>query len=250
VPAVDYLELSEALERARSSRIALRPVAISDAYPLFAATRNPKFNRYLLWDQPQSLDEVLCRVELIVDASRRGRMSAFSAVAVETGEWMALYRFQPDTEQLETSEVGIWTSDKHWYGKISLEVMRLCFSAAFTTTSLNQISAGAHVGNRASRLLMEQSGMSFERHFVATTENGFSVPAVRYGITAQQWLDREPLTFSLFGSQALNTVRPIIHVAAKSEFLQEINTFYPSDQVQESEYDALTAASKIKVMPV
>jgi hypothetical protein len=177
-------------------------------------------------------------------------MSAFSAVAVETGEWIALYRFQPDTEHLETSEVGIWTSDRHWHGKISLEVMRLCFSAAFTTSSLAQISAGAHVGNRASRLLMEQSGMSFERHFVATTENGLSVPAVRYGITAQQWLDREPLTFSLFEREAVKQVRPLLHMADRSGLVRESNIFHTSDRVQESEFNILTSSSGIKVLPV
>ena len=206
MPAVDYLELSEALERARSTRIALRPVSISDAYPLFAATRNPKFNRYLLWDQPHSLEEVLHRVELIADASRRGRMSAFSAVAVETGEWIALYRFQPDADILNASEVGIWTSDRYWHGKVSLEVMRLCFSAAFKTTDLGQITAGAHVENRASRLLMEQSKMVFERHFVATTEEGLSVPAVRYSITSEQWKKCEPLPFLIFEGQGLQNI--------------------------------------------
>ena len=77
----DFLELTHALECSFSERVALRPVALCDAWPLFVATRNPMFNQHLLWAQPDREELVLKRVRLIMEASRRGRLTALSAVA-------------------------------------------------------------------------------------------------------------------------------------------------------------------------
>ena len=61
--AFDFSELSLNLQRAHGRRIALRPASLSDAWPLFHATRNPLFNKHLLWPQPQQEAAVLERME-------------------------------------------------------------------------------------------------------------------------------------------------------------------------------------------
>ena len=45
--AFDFASLSERLERVYSRRLALRPLSLADAWPLFEATRNPLFNRHI-----------------------------------------------------------------------------------------------------------------------------------------------------------------------------------------------------------
>ena len=58
--------------------------------------------------------------------------------------------------------------------------------------------------------------MVFERHFVATTESGLSVPAVRYSIDFKQWIDSEPLPFVIFESQELQPIDPkLTEIAVK-----------------------------------
>jgi RimJ/RimL family protein N-acetyltransferase len=175
--------------------VALRPVGLADAYPLYRATRNPKFNQHLLWDQPDSQDDVLARVDAIIQAASTGRLAAFSAVAAETGEWIALYRFQPHSLWQDAAEVGIWTHDRFWHGRYSLEIMRLCFSAAFSLASLQAIVAAADVKNRASCKLMADSGMRRTRLFAARHEGGRTIDAVEYRVTAHDWAALEPLPY-------------------------------------------------------
>lgn len=203
---IDYFELSEALFRVRSKRVALRPVGIADAYPLYLATRNPKFNKHLLWDQPACQDQVLERVDAIVQAAAAGRLSSFSAVVLETGEWIALYRFQPHPLWQDAAEVGIWTHDRFWHGRYSLEIMRLCFSAAFSLTALRAIVASADADNRASCRLMADAGMRRTRELTSRDESGRQRDSVEYRITAQEWASLDPLEFVAWdngGSQAL-----------------------------------------------
>ena len=104
----DFLELTQALECSFSERVALRPVALCDAWPLFAATRNPLFNRHLLWPRPEREEQLLKRVRMIMEASRRGRLTALSAVARNSGEFIALFRFQPHATLFDTIEMGVW----------------------------------------------------------------------------------------------------------------------------------------------
>jgi RimJ/RimL family protein N-acetyltransferase len=192
---IDYFALTEALTRVRSLRVALRPVGLADAYPLYHATRNPKFNQHLLWDQPDTQDEVLARVDAIIQAASTGRLAAFSAVAAETGEWIALYRFQPHPLWQDAAEVGIWTHDRFWHGRYSLEIMRLCFSAAFSLASLQAIVAAADVSNRASCKLMADSGMRRTRFFASRDEAGRARESVEYRVTAHEWAALEPLPY-------------------------------------------------------
>lgn len=192
---IDYFALTEALTRVRSLRVALRPVGLADAYPLYRATRNPKFNQHLLWDQPDTQDEVLARVDAIIQAASTGRLAAFSAVAAETGEWIALYRFQPHPLWQDAAEVGIWTHDRFWHGRYSLEIMRLCFSAAFCLGSLQAIVAAADVGNRASCKLMADSGMRRTRFCTSLDEAGRTRESVEYRVTAHEWAALEPLPY-------------------------------------------------------
>ena len=65
----DFIDLSEQLQRVYSNRLALRPLALSDGWPLFEATRNPEFNRNLLWPQPPDTMAVFDRVNVIMDAA-------------------------------------------------------------------------------------------------------------------------------------------------------------------------------------
>ena len=129
---VDFHSLTDQFERVYSKRLALRQVALADAWPLFQATRNPMFNRHLLWDQPDDDARVLERIDSIVEAVRKGRLTALSAVLKSTGEWVSLYRFQPHAVYPEHLEMGIWCHDRFWHGRYSLELVRTCIDAVFT----------------------------------------------------------------------------------------------------------------------
>jgi RimJ/RimL family protein N-acetyltransferase len=206
---VDFLELTQALECSFSQRVALRPVALCDAWPLFVATRNPQFNRHLLWAQPDREEQVLKRVRMIMEASRRGRLTALSAVARNTGEFVALFRFQPHATQPDAIEMGVWLHDKYWHGRYSLELGQLCVSAAFTLSDRVQLLLGASAPeNRGSCRLMEAVGMTPGRMVDRDTEMGYQAQLCEYTITRAQWAARHATGFSLYSDDRVVVKTP------------------------------------------
>jgi RimJ/RimL family protein N-acetyltransferase len=187
---IDYLTLSEQLARVHTPRLALRPAALCDAWPLFHATRNPMFNKHLLWDQPTDDDDVLARMDAIVEASRRGRLSAVSAVVKATGEWASLFRFQPYGANPRFVEMGVWTHDKFWHGRVSLELGRACVDAAFALSDIPVLIGAASPENRSSCKLMELCGLDPASIVLRQTESKTEVPLQEFRITREAWLAR------------------------------------------------------------
>jgi RimJ/RimL family protein N-acetyltransferase len=204
----DFLELTQALECSFTSRVALRPVALSDAWPIFAASRNPAFNRHLLWAQPETEELVLKRVRLIMDASRRGRLTALSAVQRATGEFIALFRFIPHATLPGTIEMGIWVHDKYWHGRYSLELGRLCVSAAFSLSNVNLLLGASSPDNRGSCHLMEAVGMTPGRVVERDTEMGWKATLIEYTISRADWAAHHTTGFSTFDDGRVVEHRP------------------------------------------
>jgi RimJ/RimL family protein N-acetyltransferase len=159
--AFDFPELGLNLQRAHSRRIALRPAALCDAWPLFHATRNPLFNKHLLWPQPEQERSVLERMDLIVEAGFKGRISALSAVLKATGEWIGLFRFQPYRDLPQTLEMGVWIHDRFWHGRYSLEIGKLCVDAAFAMSDVQRLVGASAAAERcAQRAICPRSSAS------------------------------------------------------------------------------------------
>ena len=186
----DFLELTEQLERIFSPRLALRPLCLSDAWPLYEATRNPDFNKHLLWEQPENESFVLDRINTTVDAARRGRLSAMSAVLKTTGEWVSLYRFQPAASEPGTLEMGIWTSDRFWNGRYSLELTRACVDAAFSLSDVSVLMGGASPHNAPSCKVLLHCGLEPVASGFRHSESLIEILAQEFRITRQQWLEK------------------------------------------------------------
>jgi RimJ/RimL family protein N-acetyltransferase len=214
--AFDFSELSQNLQRAHGRRIALRPASLSDAWPLFHATRNPLFNRHLLWPQPEQEAAVLERMDLIVDAAGRGRLSALSAVVKATGEWIGLFRFQPYRDDARTLEMGVWLHDKFWHGRYSLEIGRLCVDAAFSLSSVERLMGASAPENRGSCALMVAVGMAPTDLVLRDAETGVPVLLQEYSIAREQWAPRQSTkpTFDVFRME-LKATHPATHGARR-----------------------------------
>ena len=198
--SMDFRQLSERLERIYSKRFALRPVCLADGWPLFEATRNPSFNKHLLWEQPSAEAQALSRIDAIVEASRRGQMAAVSAVVKHTGEWASLFRFQPYCGDPNAMEMGIWTHDRFWHGRFSFDLARLCVEAAFLNSDAHRLIGAAAPENRASCHLMKAGGMSPTALVTRHDENERAVVLQEYAVTRAEWqaCTRRPASFEYF----------------------------------------------------
>lgn len=190
LPQLDFGSLSENLERIFTPRLALRPLALSDAWPLFAATRNPTFNRQLLWAQPPDVQSVLRRIELIMEAARRGRLAALCAVIKDTGEWVSLFRFQPQFADARLIEMGIWTHNKFWGDRYSFELTCACIDAAFTFSEAPSLVAATASANRGAVGVLEQCGLMPTHLANRHTEQGLENEYQEFALTRAQWTQR------------------------------------------------------------
>ncbi len=186
---IDFLQLTEQLERVHTGRLVLRQLALADAWPLYQATRNPLFNRHLLWPQPEDVGQVLDRIDTIIDASRKGRLSAVSAMVKQTGEWVSLFRFQPHASRKDAVEMGVWTHDRHWHGRVSFELGRACVDAAFALSGIATLVGAASLDNRSSCRLMELCGMSPTVLVYRPSEEGSEVQLQEFEIRRAQWAE-------------------------------------------------------------
>ena len=187
----DFHALTDHLERVSSRRLALRGLAHCDAWPLFQATQTPRFNEHLTWEMPQQEREAEARVDAILGEARRGKLTALSAVARETGEWISLFRFQPTARGPKSLEIGVWTHPKFWHGRYSPELMTLCIDSAFECSDIVEIVGAGAVENRGSLALMRMAGMKPANTFSKETETGVMLPAVEYRLSRSEWLENK-----------------------------------------------------------
>jgi RimJ/RimL family protein N-acetyltransferase len=185
----DFHDLTARLISVYSKRLALRPVCLSDTWPLFDATRHPAFNAHLLWDQPGSEWEVYRRVEAVVEATRTGKMASVSAVLKETGAWVSLFRFQPAgaAEGDEALEMGLWTHTRYWHGRFSLELGRMCVDAAFQQPGVQRLIGITSTDNRSSCQLMELVGLHLRGEALRDSESGTSRPSLVFEVDRATW---------------------------------------------------------------
>lgn len=187
----DFAELTAALSLFHTKRLALRPAAVADGWPLWVATRNPIFNSGLLWSQPKDEAQVLERMDAITTATQRGRLTAVSAVVKDTGQWAALFRLLPHAADPAKIELGIWMHTDFWVGRLSMELTRACISAAFTITDVQTLVGAATGSNRSSCTLMRLCGMEPRRTVSRRHEDLPEVELIEHEITRARWLQMD-----------------------------------------------------------
>lgn len=183
----DYHELIEQFERAYSPRLALRQVSVADGWPLFEATRNPRFNQHLLWDPPGHEFEVLRRIDVIVAAARAGRIAAVSGVIRATGEWASLFRFQPYARDPHAMEMGVWTHDRFWAGHYTTELSQMVIDACFACMPVERLMGASSPDNKGSCGLMHAVGMTETEIVLRPTESGRMVELQEFEVVREDW---------------------------------------------------------------
>ncbi len=92
--------------------LVFRPLARSDAFPLFqAAASTPEFNRYLLWPTPSTPEEVQTQVDKLIREGIMERSASFSLSDKDTGAWKGLCVYKAYREGIEMSS---YLSPKEW----------------------------------------------------------------------------------------------------------------------------------------
>ncbi len=139
-----------------SERLALRPIALSDAWPLYEATQVEGFNDHLLWQRPEHRLPVFERIESIAAQARNGRIAALAAVLRKTGQFVAVYRFAPYADGVEMS---LWTHPEFWGGGFGTETTRLAVQAAMNESDAPRLYARSMHENKPAHRVLEKVGL-------------------------------------------------------------------------------------------
>jgi RimJ/RimL family protein N-acetyltransferase len=138
--------------------IALRPIAADDAdalYPLVAGTDIPDT---LLWDGPESLEEMRTSLGRFAEQNARGDGHHFVIVLDERAIGSIGVRPENDFR----GDLGLWIGrDFHGNG-YGTEAVRLAARYAFDRLCLAKLEATVFVGNVASRRIFERNGFRLE----------------------------------------------------------------------------------------
>lgn len=187
----DWSDINGLEKHYYSERLVLRPLLECDVYPMFMATTDPAFNRYLLWDAPGSVDQLSERIEGILDERRKGRMGVWVAAEITTGAFVALFRaYTIDApaglDEMHT-ETGIWLHPNYWMGGLSVEVSSICLDLIFSETPTEVLIAQTHVDNKPSQGLFRVMGLEQTRRVDVFHENGTLIPALYYEIRRSRY---------------------------------------------------------------
>jgi RimJ/RimL family protein N-acetyltransferase len=186
-PLRDFFDLSSKVDGLQTGRVVFREASPADAGPLFDATRNPEFNRLLVWPRPDSLEQVQQRMEAICLAHSRGRMTAVSACLRETGAWVGLFRVMPYGQDPEITEFGLWIHPNFWRASLAKEISRACIAQAFSLPEVHTMLAAALPANKAVLAGLTTLGFSFADDVIRHHEDGHPVDVVEYRLTRDAW---------------------------------------------------------------
>ena len=97
--------------RCYSKNVVYREVARCDGFPLFMATRNPEFNKYISWSAPKEEKDIFLPIDKLIREQNLNESVVLSICHKYTGEWMGVARLK---EWKDGIEIGIFLHPNYW----------------------------------------------------------------------------------------------------------------------------------------
>lgn len=121
-----------------------RPFVKADTFPLFDATRNPEFNRYLLWNAPKDILELTEQVEMLLREQVMNKHLVISSCSLNNGNWSAFIKLIPFKDGLELS---LWVHPNYWQNKNYFQIVNGILQLFFFKTSIPYLYVKVHKDN-------------------------------------------------------------------------------------------------------
>lgn len=157
---------------------------VSDAAALSGLWSDPEVYRYLPFDEPRGLPQVLESIRAI-DAHWKARgYGVWGVVDLASGQLVG-YGGLRFLEELGAVEVLYGFARAAWGRGFATELAGVGLEFGFERVKLERIIALAHPDNVASRRVMEKLGMKLTGQIEA-----FGLSVVRYEISRADWVSR------------------------------------------------------------
>lgn len=173
------------------TRVLLREPTRQDAIRLFDYASDPQVTRYLAFDSPRAIEDILAFIELCEQWRRQDREYVFLIADRATDEALGVIGLRHVDPVLGTAQVGTWLRRASWGTGVNREAKTLLLDFAFTTLGLHRIEARIATENERSRRAFEQLGAEREGTLRESfRKNGVVLDQELYAILAPDWTAR------------------------------------------------------------
>ncbi|MEU3059672.1 GNAT family N-acetyltransferase [Streptomyces subrutilus] len=177
-------------------RLALLPFTPDDVDHLLALDNDPDVMRFINGGRPTSREAILERTlpRLLHEHPRFGTRGYWAAREKDTGAFLGWFEFRPpDEDRPTTVELGYRLGRAAWGRGYATEGARALVHEGFTRLGVERVTANTMAVNRASRRVMEKTGLRFLRNY--TEDWPEAIPGsehgeVEYALTRAQWEQR------------------------------------------------------------
>jgi RimJ/RimL family protein N-acetyltransferase len=145
-----------------TTRLCLRPIAVSDAPALFAGRGDPAVMRYWDWPEQDSVGSVRAVLEAHIPRPDDASMLWWVAALTPDGPAIGECDLSEIDRHNRRAEVGFLFARAHWGKGYAQEAMARIVAYAFEDLDLERLWARFHAGNEASRRLLERLGFAQE----------------------------------------------------------------------------------------
>lgn len=176
-----------------TENVAFRLFTRSDAFPLYQATLNPKFNEKLAWGPPESVNDVVLQADLLLREMMSNQSLVVSIVEKDTGAWIGLIKVSIYKDSLIHS---LWFHPNYWNKPIIIFASSAWTDLFFQSTSLPKLYAKHAVGHVVTERLVRRSGFVYKYNEPVPHTNGSSVDCKTYELSKENWRGKtEILTY-------------------------------------------------------
>ena len=183
--------IAQAYERSASSAIAFRRMSRCDAFPWFAATRNPAFNAFLLWDAPADIAGMAAHIDKLLREDRSFMRVAVSGVDRSTGEWRGMVVVRPYEDG---HELGLALHPDVWGKGMFPLFMAPAAEVIRQAVAPWPIYARTHRDNLKMQTILHRCGFQEVGKMTETRLNGEQIPLDVFRL-GPDWVSPEMVSF-------------------------------------------------------
>jgi ribosomal-protein-alanine N-acetyltransferase len=143
-----------------SEHLRLRIPSLEDIPHIFSATRYAGFNDGILWEAPNSQEELIEPYHNSIKAWEEGKGYGFTIEDKETSEFLGRISIRK-TETEDRWNVGFWTHPEHQKKGIMTASLRLILEFGFDRLNADVIESSHAIWNKASEHVLKRNGMKF-----------------------------------------------------------------------------------------
>lgn len=173
--------------RLEGERVAIRPLAMSDAEPMFGYASDPAVTHFLPWHPATLIDTVRAFLLQQLARRRRGESVGFAIELRDSGRMIGSTDLMGlKVGDRDSAELGYILAREYWGQGLMTEAARLTLQYGFSSLGLRRVDAFADTDNIGSRRVLEKLGMravGTENRMVKNEERVY----VRYAITRLEW---------------------------------------------------------------